>query len=98
MNISPKIFSENLKTFKKGLPHRNQLVLFQGGVKFINDSKATNAKSAVNSLNIHSNVHLILGGVAKRGGIEALIGSMHNVKKIYLIGEAAELFFKTAWF
>ena len=93
MNISPKIFSENLKTFK-GLPHRNQLVVVRDGIKFINDSKATNAKSAVNSVNQHSNVHLILGGVAKRGGIEELLGSMKNVKRVYLIGEAAELFSK----
>ena len=76
----------------KGLPHRLEYVAEAGGVKFINDSKATLAESTVWALkNISSPVVLIAGGKDK--GIDyasILEAARGKVKQVVLIGEAKE--------
>ena len=62
---------EAIKKFK-GLRHRMQLLGEIDGVKFINDSKATNAESTENALRAYDNIFWIVGGKAKDGGIESL--------------------------
>tara|TARA_B100001996_G_scaffold127105_1_gene96423 strand:+ start:1395 stop:2801 length:1407 start_codon:yes stop_codon:yes gene_type:complete len=91
LNISPKAIWESLDSFE-GLTHRNQLVLEKDGVKYVNDSKATNVEAALNSILQYDSVRLILGGLAKKGGISKLTMHMNQVKKIYLIGDAAKDF------
>ncbi|MET3559812.1 UDP-N-acetylmuramoylalanine--D-glutamate ligase [Bartonella japonica] len=76
----------------KGLPHRMQQVRKMGSVLFINDSKATNADASAPALSTFHDIFWIVGGQAKEGGIEALRGFFHKVRKAYLIGEAAEEF------
>ena len=66
----------------EGLTHRNQLVLEKDGV-MRNDSKATNVEAALNSILQYDSVRLILGGLAKKGGISKLTMHMNQVKKIY---------------
>ena len=85
------IVENNLKTFG-GLPHRNQFVLEKSGIKYINDSKATNVESVKNSISHYDNIHLILGGLPKEGGIINLVKHMGKVKRVYLIGDAVKLF------
>ena len=73
------------------LAHRNQSVDVIKGVKFVNDSKATNVDATLHALKAYKNVHLILGGRAKDDNFYKLHNSMKNITRIYLIGEAAAL-------
>lgn len=75
-----------------GLKHRMQILGEIDGIKFINDSKATNAESTKHALTAYNNIFLILGGKEKEGGIEILQPFFGNIKKAYLIGEATENF------
>ena len=55
-------------------PHRMELVGDVEGVRYINDSKATNAHAAKASLSSFSSVIWILGGLLKGADISELIG------------------------
>jgi UDP-N-acetylmuramoylalanine--D-glutamate ligase len=78
-----------------GLPHRIEDVGRIGKVRFINDSKATNAEAAERALVCFPDIFWIAGGRAKDGGIENLKPHLGRVRKAYLIGEAAEPFART---
>ena len=78
-----------------GLAHRMEQIGRNGRVLFINDSKATNADAAEKALLSFRNVHWILGGKAKEGGIDPLRPLFDRVVKAYLIGEAAPAFAAT---
>ena len=77
-----------------GLAHRMEEVGRLGSVRFINDSKATNADAARQALTSYPAVFWIAGGKAKDGGIDDLTDLFGRVTKAYLIGEAAEAFAK----
>jgi len=64
-------------------------------VLFINDSKATNADAAEKALLSFRDIHWILGGKPKEGGVEPLRPLFPRVAKAYLIGEATEEFART---
>ena len=83
---------ERAFTTFKGLPHRGRLVGACRGIRFVNDSKATNAESAAAALSAHTRIRWIAGGVAKKGGIRSLAGRLGNVQKVYLIGNSAMQF------
>lgn len=78
-----------------GLAHRMETVGTLRNVRFVNDSKATNADAARQALASYDNIYWIAGGVAKEGGIEPLQDLFGNVKSTYLIGEAADDFAST---
>jgi UDP-N-acetylmuramoylalanine--D-glutamate ligase len=78
-----------------GLPHRIEDVGRIGKVRFINDSKATNADAAERALVCFPDIFWIAGGKSKEGGIESLKPHFDRIRKAYLIGEAAEAFAKT---
>jgi UDP-N-acetylmuramoylalanine--D-glutamate ligase len=79
-----------------GLAHRMEEVGRLGDTLFINDSKATNAESTQKALATWpAGIHIILGGKAKDGGIEALRPYFPRIAKAYLIGAAAETFAAT---
>jgi UDP-N-acetylmuramoylalanine--D-glutamate ligase len=78
-----------------GLAHRMEEVVRLGPVRFINDSKATNADAARQALTSYPAVFWIAGGKAKDGGIDDLTDLFGRVTKAYLIGEAAEAFAQT---
>jgi UDP-N-acetylmuramoylalanine--D-glutamate ligase len=75
-----------------GLAHRQELVATRGKVRFINDSKATNADAAAKALGCYEAVHWIAGGVPKAGGIAALAPYFPRIRHAYLIGAAAPAF------
>jgi UDP-N-acetylmuramoylalanine--D-glutamate ligase len=75
-----------------GLAHRMEEVGRLGAVLFINDSKATNADAAEKALMSFRDIHWILGGRPKAGGVEPLRPLFPRVAKAYLIGEAADEF------
>ncbi|MCB1885393.1 MAG: UDP-N-acetylmuramoyl-L-alanine--D-glutamate ligase [Geminicoccaceae bacterium] len=74
-----------------GLPHRMEEVARIGGVRLVNDSKATNPDAAMRSLGAFENVFWIAGGRAKPGGFCDLRPHLGAVRRAFLIGEAAPL-------
>jgi UDP-N-acetylmuramoylalanine--D-glutamate ligase len=86
--------ADAIKTFG-GLDHRLQLVGMQNGVAYVNDSKATNDVAAEQALNAYDNIHWIVGGVAKDGGISSLRPLFGKVAHAYLIGKAQDEFADT---
>ena len=94
IGLGAKEIASAMKTYP-GLPHRCQIVAERDGVRFVNDSKATNADAAEKALLAFENIHWIAGGVAKAGGIERLLPLMGRVKHSYLIGAAAAEFAET---
>jgi UDP-N-acetylmuramoylalanine--D-glutamate ligase len=75
-----------------GLKHRQQFLAEINGIKFINDSKATNAESSLPALLTYKNIYWIAGGLAKEGGIESLKNNLGNVSHAFLIGQAEDEF------
>ena len=73
-----------------GLVHRLQQVGQAGLVRFINDSKATNAAATRHALSAYENIYWIAGGQAKQEGIQPLMETLKGVCKAYLIGDAAQ--------
>jgi UDP-N-acetylmuramoylalanine--D-glutamate ligase len=78
-----------------GLAHRIEDVGRIGAVRFVNDSKATNAEATERALVCFPDIFWIAGGRAKDGGIESLAKHFPRVRKAYLIGEAAKDFAAT---
>ena len=76
----------------RGLPHRLETIGVIDGVRFINDSKATNASAAEQALRAFPNSWWILGGRPKEEGIDDLSPYFAGIRKAYLIGEATERF------
>ncbi|MFQ5983888.1 MAG: UDP-N-acetylmuramoyl-L-alanine--D-glutamate ligase [Alphaproteobacteria bacterium] len=72
-----------------GLAHRLEPVATIGGVRFVNDSKATNATAAARALACYRNVYWIGGGRLKEGGIAPLEPYYPRIAHAFLIGEAA---------
>jgi UDP-N-acetylmuramoylalanine--D-glutamate ligase len=86
--------AEGLMTFP-GLAHRMEIVGAIGKVRFVNDSKATNADAARQALSSYPKVYWIAGGQPKAGGIEGLSDLFGRVARAYLVGEAASEFART---
>ncbi|HOE17433.1 MAG TPA: UDP-N-acetylmuramoyl-L-alanine--D-glutamate ligase [Syntrophorhabdaceae bacterium] len=75
----------------KGLPHRVELVRELKGVRYYNDSKATNVDATKRALeNIEGNVILIAGGKDKGGSYRAIAGVAQKIKVLIVIGEAQD--------
>jgi UDP-N-acetylmuramoylalanine--D-glutamate ligase len=94
LGLSARAIADAVATFP-GLEHRLERAGVIHGVRFINDSKATNADAAAQALSVYPRIYWIAGGQAKEGGIESLSRLMPNVAKAYLIGEAAHDFAAT---
>ncbi len=77
-----------------GLEHRMEYIGTVGGVRFINDSKATNADAVHQALATFENVFWIAGGQAKSGGLDGLEADLDHVRAAYLIGQAQNNFAK----
>jgi UDP-N-acetylmuramoylalanine--D-glutamate ligase len=82
---------EGLRSFA-GVPHRLEQVAEMDGVRFVNDSKATNVASATVGLRaFEGGVHAILGGSEKGEDFGALVEPVREAcVAIYLIGAAAD--------
>jgi UDP-N-acetylmuramoylalanine--D-glutamate ligase len=83
-----------LRTFP-GVVHRLQLLATRDGVRFVNDSKATNVASTLVALDALAGqkpaIHLILGGQGKGQDFAALREPIQRTcRAVYLIGEDAE--------
>ncbi|MBU2880458.1 UDP-N-acetylmuramoyl-L-alanine--D-glutamate ligase [Psychrosphaera sp. B3R10] len=87
-----------LAVFKSfaGLPHRCQLALDANGVRYIDDSKATNVAStlaALNGLANDKNIILIAGGDAKGADLAELADAIdRDVKFVVALGKDKQQF------
>ena len=86
--------AEAIRTFP-GLAHRQELVATIDGVRFINDSKATNADAAEKALACYEAIYWIVGGLPKAGGITSLAPYFGRIRHAFLIGTATEEFAAT---
>jgi UDP-N-acetylmuramoylalanine--D-glutamate ligase len=90
--IADQHIAEALRAFR-GVPHRLEDVAERRGVRYVNDSKATNVAATLRALAAYSDepVHLILGGSSKGEDFTPLVEAMGvNVRPVHLIGEEAE--------
>jgi UDP-N-acetylmuramoylalanine--D-glutamate ligase len=89
--IDPSAVREGLRTFA-GVPHRLQEMGGRDGVRYVNDSKATNLASTLVALRAfpEGGVHLILGGQGKGQDFTPLRAAVAaRCSAVYLIGEDA---------
>ena len=61
-------------------------------MRFVNDSKATNADATAKALATYEPIYWILGGQAKETGLDGLEGYLPRVRRAFLIGEATDRF------
>ena len=93
VNIPREGALEALRTYS-GLPHRFQLVHESAGIRWIDDSKATNVGSteaALNGLQVDGCLHLLLGGDGKSADFSPLLPYLSGEKiRLYCFGRDGE--------
>ena len=91
LDISFSNYQDVIKSFN-GAPHRIEWIRDVNGIKFYNDSKATNVASTIAALQFFKdkNIFLIAGGDSKRLSMEPLKKYLNkNVSHLFLIGKDA---------
>jgi UDP-N-acetylmuramoylalanine--D-glutamate ligase len=88
LGINRATIEKALRTYP-GLPHRMERIATVNGVLYVNDSKATNPEAAAPALAAYTNIHWILGGLAKGDSLGDCVQHFGNVTRAYLIGTAA---------
>jgi UDP-N-acetylmuramoylalanine--D-glutamate ligase len=91
LGIPAEAIAEGLRTYP-GLPHRMELVGERNGIRFVNDSKATNPDSAAPALAAYPAIHWILGGLPKSDDLGPCTAHLDHVRAAYTIGEAGPTF------
>lgn len=91
LGIAPRVIEVAFHSFA-GLPHRSQTIAQANGVRYVNDSKATNVDSAAKALLAFKKIRWICGGLQKEGGVDALNDASGEVIKAYVIGREAAQF------
>lgn len=89
--IAEDVIAKAIDSFP-GLAHRQELVAECGGVRYVNDSKATNADATERALGCYQPLYWIAGGRAKEGGIAPLKPYFPRIRHAFLIGESATNF------
>jgi UDP-N-acetylmuramoylalanine--D-glutamate ligase len=89
--VSDDAIAEALRTFP-GVPHRLELVRELHGVRWVNDSKATNTAAARRGVAAYdAPLRLILGGSLKGEDFDPFVRDLPaNVRSIYLVGAASD--------
>ncbi|MEC7207926.1 MAG: UDP-N-acetylmuramoyl-L-alanine--D-glutamate ligase, partial [Pseudomonadota bacterium] len=88
MGVSDQQINEGIASFG-GLPHRLQPAGRYKHIRFINDSKATNAEAAAKALASFTHIHWCAGGLAKEDGLSACLPYLTNVQHGYFYGRCA---------
>ena len=95
LGISEDVIDRAISDFS-GLAHRMQPVGEMGGIRFINDSKATNGEAAARALASFTNIYWCAGGLAKEDGIAACLPYLDNVRRAYFYGRSGADFANVA--
>ncbi len=91
LGIAPEKISEGLRTFELD-HHRLQLLHEKDGIRWIDDSKATNPHAALASLQSQLSAIWIAGGLAKNASMDELISKGgKRIKAALLIGKDREI-------
>ena len=85
---TPHAVREGLRGFESA-PHRGQVAAVVDGVRFIDDSKATNVHAAMAAIDGVDDAVLIAGGTAKGVDLSPLAGRADRLRAVVAIGEAA---------
>jgi len=97
LGAPPAAMATALGTFD-GLEHRHRTVHAEDGVRWVDDSKATNVGATLAALRGYpdDSLHLILGGQAKGQDFEVLADEVRRaVTRLYVIGEDGPAIAKT---
>jgi UDP-N-acetylmuramoylalanine--D-glutamate ligase len=94
LGVSAEDAAQGLMSFP-GLAHRMETVAHFGKVRFVNDSKATNADAARQAMSSYPKFYWIAGGQPKTGGIDSLADLFPRIEKAYLVGEGQDAFAAT---
>jgi len=89
LGAPPKVTRKAVNEFE-ALAHRMNFVATRKGVRYVNDSKATNPHSTLAALAGLENVVLIAGGRAKGLSLSLLAGAAPAIKGLVVMGEAAD--------
>lgn len=90
LKLDDKDIFESLKKFE-GLHHRFEIFKEVDGIKFINDSKATNIASVQVAIDsIDRNIILIMGGLPKESDFSAILEYSDSIKSIIAYGVASD--------
>ena len=99
LGVENNLIVNGLCSFK-GVKHRLQEFATYNGVRYINDSKATNPASTISAVNsIKEDFVLLLGGRAKQGGYEELfecLKGLEHCKELIIYGECAQMLYEIA--
>lgn len=95
--LQPALVAQTLMDFQP-LPHRAELVGEVNGVRYVNDSKATNLSAMLAAIRMQRGaVILIAGGRPKEKDFTAAVPLLRErVRRVFLIGEAAAAM-QAAW-
>ncbi len=90
LGVADDAIAEALVAFP-GVEHRIETVAELGGVRYVNDSKATNVAAALRALAAFpgTSKHVILGGRGKAESYEPLASAFEPGDRAYVIGESA---------
>ena len=93
--VPPDVIAKTLRAFH-GLPHRTEFVGEIDGIRFVNDSKATNVDAALWALKSQPKpIIWLVGGLWKGGDLTQLNDQVREkVKAVIAFGESAERFIK----
>ena len=101
MGVSIENIRDGLSKFKS-VEHRLEYIMEQDGVKFYNDSKATNAEAVVPALKaFDKNIILLAGGYDKKLPFDILKPFDERIKYCFAFGETKnaflDIFTNTSW-
>jgi len=87
--IEPGAVADALRSFRP-LPHRGAIVAEAGGVRFVDDSKATNPHAALGAIAAWPEAVLIAGGLSKGVDLSPLLDGASHLRALVVLGEAAD--------
>ncbi len=90
VGVSDDDIATALRTFR-GVEHRIEEIATVAGVRYVNDSKATNVAAAMRAVEAlrPASLHVVLGGRGKNESYAPLAAALGPSDRAYLIGEAA---------
>ena len=92
LNVPDVSVERGIKNFK-GLSHRMELVCQNDKIKFINDSKATNASATNMAFSLNKKIFWIGGGDSKGNDLSKINLLSKNLDGVFLIGSSAQKIF-----